>query len=331
MDTFRVGDQRCDRGPGMSELDRFVNEVERSLPYPNAERDQVMHEVRDHLNSLVKEFRKSVSQDTAEAKAIEAFGTIDDFVARFEAAGGPTLTATEPSPTFGGFAGSYVGLVLGSAAVTLINVSSPTWALASLFVLAVGALAGRSMALRRNLGPLLGAAGGAILGQVAVAHYLIFRGPGPSSPSSRTILIWTTVLGALLGFAIGLIPRLRKDPSPLLWATALGLGGHVFARLAGGAETLTGMAPLAIGLVLGAAVGLNPSARRYSLVPLGGMLGLTLGWTTFLGLLLMDRYLGTSIWAYINPWVAIPIGAAIGALSGLVIAIRSQARDPVGR
>jgi hypothetical protein len=199
--------------------------------------------------------------------------------------------------------------------------------------LAFGAMGRRGLVLRRNLGPPLGAALGAIVGNIPVAHYLIFHSPSslsqPDSALFRSITLWATAIGALCGLGIGLIPRLRNDPTPLLWATALGFGGHVVARLwLEDSPTLTGLTTLTVGLLIGGALGLHRLARRYALVPLGAMLGLTSAFLlVFLGVRYFELLLGTSIVPpYYNPAASFPIGAFAGAAIGLLASLRSEPR-----
>lgn len=329
MDSIHRCDQRGNGCESMTakNINSFVAEMEKSLPYPDEVRAQVGSEVRDHLSSLVTRYRREgANRNDAETQALAAFGTIDDFIARFEAEGGPTIAPVPASRGFAVFVGAYVGLVLGLGVDLVLG--SSFWAM-GLVGLVAGALGGRGLILRRNLGPLVGGALGAIVGNVAVAHYLFFHSEQSfSHPAAyESIALASTLIGAIVGVGIGLIPRLRNDPSPLLWATALGFGGHVIARMwLEDFPTLMGLITLALGLLVGGALGLSGVARRYALVPLGGMLGLTAAFIfIFFGLRYLEQLLGTSIlFPSVNLAASLPIGAFIGAAVGLVVALRRK-------
>jgi hypothetical protein len=313
----------------MSKVDDFLDDLERSLPYPDPIRMEVVKETRDHLLSLVARYQhEGMSQSEAESKALDSFGSLEDFIAEFEAQGGAT-GASVPTAGFATITGAYVGLVIGLGVSLVLQYDTVAPAIVGLVL---GALFGRGLMLQRNLGPAVGAALGALVGNVAVANYLIAHTQerfGESSPY-LLISISATVLGALCGFATGFLPRFRMDPTPLLWATALGLGGHVAARLwLEDFPTFTGLTMLALGLLVGGLLGLNHLARRYATVPLGAMTGLMSGWLLYWSLRYFENALDVSIIRssmFYLPTPTLVIGASTGTVLGLAIALRSKAR-----
>ena len=303
-------------------LKQFITQLDKALPYPKHLRDQVIEEVHDHLHSLTAKARaEGLPQVEAEERALSTFGTIEQFVDQFAEQGGPVAASDEISRGFSIVVGAYVGLVLGTVAWTFVG--DPLIALAALVA---GALAGGAVLVKRSPGPLVGAAMGAILGNIAIAHYLIANSPpsfGGSDPSIlRSITLWSTVIGGLVGLGLGLIPRLRRDPGPLLWATALALAFHVIARLwLEDFPTKTGLAMLFVGLLGGGCLGLQSSAARFTPMPLGAMMGFAAGAA------LMISGVAFNLFSSLGPGAVMWICPLLGAATGGVIAIRSAMQD----
>lgn len=306
------------------DISQFLTELDQALPYSQRVRAQVTREVRDHLLSLMAKAQdEGLNEREAGARALKAFGTIDQFIARFEAEGGPITADDSLTFGFGVAIGSYVGLILGATAWAFLE--EP---LMLITCLVAGALAGVVLPVKRNLGPLVGAAMGAIFGYGAVAHYLLFQSRSSFSRAissdPRAIILWSTVIAALVGMGLGFVPRLRKDPSPLLWATALGLGGHVVARMwLEDAPTLTSMAMLLLGFAVGGALGLHALGRRYALVPLGAMMGFAVGVALFI-ISTLNSSLFYSLFPTVNPAVSLIIAPGLGLAVGAVLVSRSK-------
>ena len=303
-------------------LKQFVTQLDEALPYPRHLRDQVIEEVHDHLHSLTAKARaEGLPQAEAEEKALSIFGTVEQFVDQFADQGGPVAASDSISRGFSIFVGAYVGLVLGVIVWTFVD--EP---LVTLVALVGGAFAGGALLVRRSLGPLVGAAMGAILGNVAIAHYLIANSPGsfggPDQSMSRSITLWSTVIAGLVGLGLGLIPRLRRDPAPLLWATTLALAFHVAARLwLEDFPTLTGMAMLLVGLLVGGCLGVLGAASRFTPVPLGAMLGFAAG-----GALLLSG-VAFNLFSWLGPGAILWICPLLGAATGTVIVVRSTMQE----
>ena len=229
---------------------------------------------------------------------------------------------------------AYVGTVSGLlfSTVFLLDQLPFYWGTAGLVA---GVLAARAPVLQRNPGPAVGGAMGALAGNVAVAHYLVMN-IQPSFDETwwdyRMITIVTTAGMTLLGAAVGFIPGLRRDASPLLWATGLSIGLHVVARSwLEDHPTATGLALLGSGLIIGAIVGLQRQARRFALLPLGALFGMVVGFLLFLMAMFwhIDPWMG---YASVVPHKLIPLGAGLGAVAGFVMSVGGRSglsREPV--
>lgn len=316
----RMSRGRSNQPPGEAgePISDFIRQLEAELPYPPRVRDQVIAEVRDHLESLAaRELNDRYTRPEAEARAISAFGTTEDFITRFEQQGGPTPADGSPSLGVGASVGVYVALVVAAIVWTPAREAWPA------IVAAAAVFATCLSPTRRNLGPLIGGAMGAILGNVAIAHYIAFRGAGPVAPNVEQIYVWSMVIGACVGMLVGLVPRLRRDPSPLLWATVFGIAGHVVARLwLEDSPSLTSLATLATGLVLGTALGLHRIGRRLLPLALGTMIGATGG------TILIPLSFRLGLPAYVSAGLILTISTIVGLLGGAATATATRRRLP---
>ena len=313
----------------MSEIDHFLGKLDRSLPYADPLRAEVGREARDHLFALVDRYRRDgMTQSEAESRALDSFGSVDDFVTRFEAQGGPTTASVPTTGAFTIVAGAYAGIVLGIGAGLVIGVDPQGFLSMTpgILGLVLGALCGRGLILQRNLGPFLGAAMGALVGNVAIAHVLFANYQQRFGESAPPFTMWCTAIGALCGIGIGFVPRLRNDPTPLLWATALGIGGHVAARTWLESEIgVASLTTLVLGLIVGGALGLHRLARRYAPVPLGGMAGLMSAWLLYWVVRHLQNTFDVSVLSpNILPPPGLIAGTAAGVAIGLAFALRSE-------
>lgn len=225
---------------------------------------------------------------------------------------------------------AYVGTVSGLlfSTVFLLDQLPFYWGTAGLVA---GVLAARAPVLQRNPGPAVGGAMGALAGNVAVAHYLVMNiqpSFGESWWGPRTITMVATAGTSLLGAAVGFTPVLRRDASPLLWATGLGIGLHVVARSwLEDYPTATGLALSGVGLIIGVVVGLQQQARQFALVPLGALFGMLVGFQLFL----MAMFWNIAPWMGYGaslPTKLILAGACLGAATGLVMSLVGRSELP---
>lgn len=68
----------------------YLDELLRGLPYDRAASRLVLREARDHLLCTTERYQlEGVPPDEARAQAVRDFGSIDDFIQRFQDEGGP--------------------------------------------------------------------------------------------------------------------------------------------------------------------------------------------------------------------------------------------------
>ena len=297
-------------------ISEYLDDLHSALPYPEPVREQVLGEARDHLLSVADQlFSNQVGRDAAERAAIERFGSVEEFVARFEASGGPVALA-DPLPLTRGVP-LYVGVLLGLAVASALQ--NPLFALLGLLL---GTAATRLSLAARNLGPLLGCSFGLLVANLAVVPYLSQTDVGSTLGVAAIVAVACASAGGLAGF----IPRLRRDPTPLVWITGAGLFALIGARLwIQDRPTLTGIGVLAAGSILGYLVSLRKGARRYSAVPFGALGGvLAAGLILSLMPLLEEAVGGSVLFTVIQPGAVLAGSTVIGLVAGATAAAAQE-------
>lgn len=294
----------------------YLDELRSALPYPEPIRDQVLREARDHLLLLADELQKGpLDRDAAESAAVERFGSVEGFIARFEASGGP-VALEDPVPLTRAVP-LYAGVVLGLAFATVLT--NPLLAVVGLLL---GIAATRWSVATRNPGPLLGCGFGLLIGSLAVAPYLLSNGDVTSTAAVGTI---STVVCAIVGSLAGFIPRLRRDPASLIWINGTGLFALIGARLwIQDRPTLTGIGVLVAASVLGYLMSLHEVGRRYSAIPFGALGGVLAGAALVLTAVpLLEEAVGASVlFTVIHPGVVVAASTVVGLFAGAAVAHR---------